>query len=64
MPEQSGAGRQAGPKRVPLDLVRLKISREMAAEHRWRFGAMAEDWGRPEMAVYDLDYLGTAGGGR
>lgn len=36
-----------------VDLRAVGISEAEAAELRWRFGAAAEDWDRPEMAVYD-----------
>lgn len=29
------------------------ITSDAAAEARWRFGPIAEDWERPEMDVYD-----------
>ena len=35
------------------DLEALGISRQEAAEARWRLGAFAADWDRPEMDVYD-----------
>lgn len=36
-----------------VDLRERGISMAEAAELRWRFGAAAEDWERPEMTVYD-----------
>jgi hypothetical protein len=30
-----------------------QIDKELTAEARWRFGAIADDWDRPEMDVYD-----------
>lgn len=36
-----------------VDLRTRGISEQEAAELRWRLGAAAEDWDRPEMAVYD-----------
>ncbi len=41
------------PESQSIDLRERGISREEAAEMRFRFGAGAEDWDRPEMDVYD-----------
>lgn len=43
------------PVQSNVDLAAFGISKEKAAEIRSRFGAVAVDWDRPEMAVYD-DY--------
>lgn len=37
----------------PINLAERGISTEQAAELRWRFQAIAEDWNRPEMDIYD-----------
>ena len=36
-----------------FDLAERGIDSEQAADLRHRLGAFAEDWGRPEMDVYD-----------
>lgn len=36
-----------------VNLAARGIDEAQAAELRWRLGAMAEDWERPEMDVYD-----------
>lgn len=41
------------PRHGPIDLKEIGVSKEEAADLRWRFGAIAEDWDRPEMDVYD-----------
>jgi hypothetical protein len=41
------------PTEGPVDLRAKGISEEEAAELRWRWGAAAEDWDRPEMDVYN-----------
>ena len=41
------------PDPAHVDLVALGISREEAAEARWRFSAFAADWDNPEMDIYD-----------
>ena len=41
------------PESGAIDLRSRGISMEQAAEVRSKFGAMAEDWDRPEMDVYD-----------
>jgi hypothetical protein len=41
------------PANGPIDLRARGISEPEAAELRWRLGAAAEDWDRPEMGVYD-----------
>ena len=41
------------PFQSTVDLTSLGISKEQAAEIRTRFGAVTEDWDRPEMDVYD-----------
>lgn len=38
-----------------VDLQERGITKEQAAEMRWRFGAGAADWDSPEMDVYN-DY--------
>ncbi len=42
----------------PVLLAERGIGTEQAAELRWRFQAIAEDWNRPEMDVYDSHTLG------
>lgn len=37
----------------PVDLASVGVTEEAAAELRWRLQSVAEDWERPEMAVYD-----------
>ena len=37
----------------PIDLAERGIGPEEAADLRWRFRTIAEDWERPEMDVYD-----------
>ena len=41
------------PKDGPIDLRALGISEAQAAEMRWSYRTMIEDWNRPEMDVYD-----------
>jgi hypothetical protein len=41
------------PKNGPIDLRALGISEQEAAELRWRFQAIEEDWNDPAMDVYD-----------
>jgi hypothetical protein len=41
------------PPHGVVDLRERGISEAEAAELRWRLGAIAEDWERPEMDVYD-----------
>lgn len=41
------------PRTGVVDLRERGISETEAAEMRWRLGAIAEDWDRPEMDVYD-----------
>lgn len=41
------------PKDGPIDLRALGISEAQAAEMRWRYRTMIEDWDRPEMDVYN-----------
>jgi hypothetical protein len=43
------------PKEGPIDLRSRRITEAQAAEMRWGLGAIAEDWDRPEMDVYDKD---------
>jgi hypothetical protein len=38
-----------------IDLRQHGIGKEQAAELRAKFSAIAEDWNRPEMDVYDVD---------
>lgn len=38
---------------APVDLETLGVSEEAAADLRWRLQSVAQDWERPEMAVYD-----------
>jgi hypothetical protein len=40
-------------ERAAINLAAAGIDSELASEARWRLGSMAEDWDRPEMAVYD-----------
>lgn len=41
------------PKNGPIELKERGISKEEAADLRWRLQAFAEDWDSPEMDVYD-----------
>lgn len=41
------------PKEGPIDLRARGIDEAQAANLRWRFQTIAEDWERPEMDVYD-----------
>src|SRR5438067_9492927 len=41
------------PAEGPLDLCARGIDPAQAAELRWRFQAIAEDWDNPEMDVYN-----------
>jgi hypothetical protein len=41
------------PSQGGIDLRAKGISEAEAAELRWRLGAAAEDWDRPEMDVYN-----------
>lgn len=38
-----------------IDLPERGIDKEQAAELRAKLSAIAEDWNRPEMNVYDVD---------
>lgn len=38
-----------------IDLKERGINKTRAAQLRAKFGALAEDWDRPEMDVYDVD---------
>ena len=38
-----------------INLQERGINKEQAAELRSKFSAIAEDWNRPEMDVYDVD---------
>ncbi len=38
-----------------INLQERGISKEQAAELRSKFSAIAEDWNRPEMDIYDVD---------
>ena len=38
-----------------IDLAERGINQEQAAELRAKFGAITEDWNRPEMDIYDVD---------
>ena len=40
-----------------IDLQELGIGKEEAAEMRGKFDTIAEDWNRPEMDIYDIDYV-------
>lgn len=37
----------------PVQLSEIGVSKEEAAELRWRFGGVSEDWNSPEMDAYD-----------
>jgi hypothetical protein len=41
------------PKHESIDLRSRGISKEQAADLRWRLGTIAEDWNDPAMDVYD-----------
>ncbi len=41
------------PVTGPIDLRARGITEAQAAELRWAFQSIAEDWNRPEMDVYD-----------
>jgi hypothetical protein len=41
------------PSTGPVDLRERGIDEAQAADLRYRLAAFAEDWDRPEMAVYD-----------
>ncbi len=41
------------PANGPINLRAHGIDEAQAAELRWRFQAIAEDWDRPEMDVYN-----------
>lgn len=41
------------PKEGPIDLRALGISEAQAAEMRWRYRTIAEDWDSPDMDVYN-----------
>jgi hypothetical protein len=41
------------PPDGPVDLRKLDISAEEAAEMRWRLQSFEEDWNRPDMDVYN-----------
>jgi hypothetical protein len=38
-----------------INLQERGINKEQAAELRNKFSAIAEDWNRPEMDIYDVD---------
>ncbi len=38
-----------------IDLREREINKAQAAELRGKFSAIAEDWERPEMDIYDVD---------
>jgi hypothetical protein len=38
-----------------INLQERGIGKEQAAELRSKFSAIAEDWNRPEMDIYDVD---------
>jgi hypothetical protein len=41
------------PRNGPIDLRARGISEAQAAELRWKFSTIAEDWDHPDMDVYD-----------